>query len=66
MQARGQGDIFGASQHGFKRFKIADMFNVKMLEEAKQEAQQIYPFLDYYPLLKERLTQEAGEYIPNN
>ena len=66
MRARGQGDIFGASQHGFKRFKIADMFNVKMLEEAKEEAQEIYPFLDYYPLLKERLTQEAGEYIPNN
>jgi len=37
-----------------------------MLEEAKEEAQEIYPFLDYYPLLKERLTQEAGEYIPNN
>ena len=66
IRVRGQGDIFGASQHGFKRFKIADMFNVKMLEEAKEEAQEIYPFLDYYPLLKERLTQEAGEYIPNN
>ncbi|KKS07774.1 hypothetical protein A3K01_01905 [candidate division WWE3 bacterium RIFOXYD1_FULL_43_17] len=66
MRVRGQGDIFGAIQHGFKKFKIADMFNVKMLEEAKDEAKEIYPFLDYYPLLKERLTQEAGEYIPNN
>lgn len=66
MRTRGQGDIFGVAQHGFKKFKIADMYNVKMLEEAKMEAQEIYPFLDYYPELKEKLTQEAGEYIPKN
>lgn len=66
MRARGQGDIFGVAQHGFKKFKIADLYNVKMLEEAKMEAQEIYPFLDYYPELKEKLTQEAGEYIPKN
>jgi len=66
MRTRGQGDIFGTEQHGFKRFKIADLYNVKMLEEAKQEAQEIYPFLDYYPELKEKLTREHGDYIPKN
>lgn len=66
MRVRGQGDIFGSLQHGFKKFKVADVFNVRMLEEAKEEAQEIYPFLDHYPLLKERLAEEAGEFVPNN
>lgn len=66
MKLRGEGDIFGASQHGFKKFKIANIYDTTMLESAKDSAKEIYPLLDQYPALKEKLTEEAGEYIPNN
>lgn len=66
MKLRGQGDIFGSTQHGFKRFKVVDLSNLKLLEAAKIEAQDIFKSLDLYPKLNERLTQTSGEYIPNN
>ncbi len=66
MKLRGQGDIFGAIQHGFKKFKVADLANLELLESAKTEAQDIFKSLDLYPKLKERLTQTSGEYISNN
>jgi ATP-dependent DNA helicase RecG len=61
LKIRGQGDIFGTMQHGFRQFKIANPENLKMLEKAKTEAQYYYTELDNYPGLKERLTQRKGE-----
>jgi len=66
LKMRGQGDIFGSMQHGFKKLKIADINNIKMLEDAKVQAQKYYPNLNKYPLLKEKLTQRKGEYITSN
>lgn len=66
LETRGQGDIFGTIQHGFKKLKIADLGNLKMLEEAKIYAQKYYPKLDGYPKLSEKLTQRKGRYITAN
>ncbi len=66
LRMRGQGDIFGAMQHGFKKLKIADINNLEMLEEAKLEAQKYFPKLNEYPKLLTKLTQRKGEYITSN
>jgi ATP-dependent DNA helicase RecG len=66
LKMRGQGDIFGSMQHGFKKLKIADINNIKMLEDAKVQAQKYYPNLNKYPMLKEKLTQRKGSYITSN
>ncbi|MBU0534773.1 ATP-dependent DNA helicase RecG [Patescibacteria group bacterium] len=66
LETRGQGDIFGITQHGFKKLKIADLGNLKMLEEAKICAQRYYPKLSGYPRLSEKLTQRKGRYITTN
>lgn len=66
LETRGQGDIFGSIQHGFKKLKIADLGNLKMLEEAKIYAQKYYPKLDEYSKLSEKLTQRKGRYITAN
>jgi ATP-dependent DNA helicase RecG len=66
MKNRGEGDLFGTMQHGFKRFKIADMGNLQLLEKAKMEAQSIYPQINEYPLLKEKLIQKSGRLVGNN
>jgi len=66
LKMRGQGDIFGTSQHGFKKLKIADLNNLQMLEDAKLEAQKYYPKLKSYPKLEDKLTQRKGRYITSN
>ncbi len=66
LKIRGQGDIFGSLQHGFKRLKVADINDLEMLEDAKINAQKYFPKLDKYPKLQEKLTQRKGEYITSN
>jgi ATP-dependent DNA helicase RecG len=66
LRMRGQGDIFGTSQHGFKKLKIADLNDLDMLQEAKVQAQKYYPKLKEYPLLEDKLTQRKGRYITSN
>lgn len=66
LKMRGQGDLFGTTQHGFQRLKIADLNNLVMLEEAKVAAQKYYPKLKDYPKLAEKLTQRKGRYITAN
>jgi ATP-dependent DNA helicase RecG len=66
LKTRGQGDIYGTMQHGFKNFNVADLNNLELLETAKKEAQIIFPQLDEYPLLKERLKYRSGEYVGKN
>ena len=66
LKMRGQGDIFGSLQHGFKRLKVADINDLEMLEDAKINAQKYFPKLDKYPKLQEKLTQRKGEYITSN
>ncbi len=66
LKMRGQGDIFGSMQHGFKKLKIADINNLEMLEDAKLNAQKYFPKLNRYPKLLDKLTQRKGRYITSN
>lgn len=66
MKFRGQGDIFGTMQHGFKRFKIATLSDVEMLERAKLAVQEIFPEIEKYPKLIERLEDRMGRYVGSN
>lgn len=66
LKMRGQGDIFGSLQHGFKRLKIANINDIEMLEDAKVHAQKYFKKLDEYPKLLKKLTQRKGEYISSN
>jgi len=66
LKMRGQGDIFGSLQHGFKKLKVADINDLQMLEDAKVEAQKYFPKLEKYPKLQNKLTQRKGEYITSN
>ncbi len=66
MKMRGQGDVFGTMQHGFKKFKVASLDNLELIESAKIAAQEIYPELDNYLLLKEMLHKKGGIYVKNN
>jgi len=66
LKMRGQGDIFGSMQHGFKKLKVADINDFELLEYAKTKAQEYFPKLDKYPKLLTKLTQRKGQYISSN
>ncbi|OGC78120.1 hypothetical protein A2619_05210 [candidate division WWE3 bacterium RIFOXYD1_FULL_39_9] len=66
LKMRGEGDIFSTTQHGFKKFRLADLGDFELLERAKTEAQNIYPLLDRYESLKTKLQEFAGNYVKNN
>lgn len=53
LKIRGEGDIFGRSQSGFKNFKFADLGDLTLLEKAKKEASEIFNNLEKYPKIKE-------------
>ena len=66
MRLRGQGDVYGTMQHGFKSFKVADINNLEMLTQAKEDAQEIFQELGKYPHLKEKLIQKSGKLVGQN
>lgn len=66
MKLRGQGDIYGTAQHGFVKFKVADLSDIKLLEQAKLDAENYFPHLDKYPKLKEKLEIISSEFVHNN
>ena len=66
MKMRGTGDIFGTMQHGFKKFRVASIHDVEFLEKSKLWAKNIYPRIDNYPMLKEKIQHVDMEYIKNN
>ncbi len=66
MEIRGYGDVYGTMQHGFKRFKVAKLSDLKTLEKAKNYAQEILSELDNYPLLNKKLIRRSGRFVGSN
>jgi len=66
MKMRGRGDIFGTIQHGYKKFKIADISDLKLLELAKMTAQQYYPKISEYHELERKFGTMNTKLIGNN
>ncbi len=57
LKLRGPGNLYGTLQHGRSTFKIARFSDYALLEKAKNEAQKIFPKVDSYPLLTEKLKE---------
>lgn len=65
LQLRGAGDMYGTAQHGQTFFKIASFADVDLIEQAKQTAERIFPELDHYPKLLEKLQHTDSEISPD-
>ena len=66
LKIRGEGDVTGRMQSGFKNFKFDDLTNLQILEKAKIEAVKIINRLDEFPKLKEAYKALSNENIWNN
>lgn len=59
LKLRGAGELYGTLQHGRKWLKIASFGDTKLLETAKQEAIKIFPVLQTYPSLLEKVEETS-------
>ncbi|MBU1016642.1 MAG: ATP-dependent DNA helicase RecG [Patescibacteria group bacterium] len=57
LKFRGPGDAFGTNQHGILKLKVANIFDTKLLSQAKESADEYYKKLEKYPKLKNKLLQ---------
>jgi len=55
LKLRGPGEVYGTSQHGFFRLKIADWSDTALVDQTSRAAKTIIPNLDQFPLLKAKL-----------
>jgi len=52
---RGPGEIYGYKQSGFPELKIAKLTDYAIIKNTKEAAQKLYPELNKYPLLRQKL-----------
>ncbi|MBI2028723.1 MAG: ATP-dependent DNA helicase RecG [Candidatus Levybacteria bacterium] len=55
LKMRGPGEIYGTMQHGRRMLKVASFSDFELIKKTRLCAQKIFPSLDEYPLLKEKL-----------
>lgn len=64
LRLRGPGEIYGQRQHGIADLRFASLFDYKLIQEAKNEAEKIIsidPELKSHPLLLDRLKMFENE-----
>lgn len=64
LKLRGQGDLWGTKQHGFKSLQLADLGDVGLLERVRETAKNLFPRLNQkeYKALKSFLDNK----LPKN
>jgi ATP-dependent DNA helicase RecG len=55
LKLRGPGQIYGTSQHGIPQLKVASFSDFNLIEKTKREAEKIFPEIDKYKELKEKI-----------
>ena len=70
LKLRGPGEIYGTSQHGFAKLKLADLNDINLIEQTKNSARQILKKcsfdLSQFPLLKQKLQNYTIKEIEPN
>ncbi len=68
LKIRGSGEVFGLRQSGRWNLKIANFFDLKLIEEAKKSAALLLnldPTLDKYPEIRGKLSDLASDVMPD-
>jgi ATP-dependent DNA helicase RecG len=55
LRLRGPGEIYGTMQHGLKMLKIASFSDFDLIRKVRDEAEKIFPKLNSYPKLGEKI-----------
>lgn len=57
LKLRGPGQIYGKLQHGREVFRIADFSDFNLIKKAGNEAENIFPKLEKYPQLLQKINE---------
>ena len=66
LKLRGPGEIYGTSQHGFFDLKVASFSDLSLIKLSKKVAEDIFPQINKYSLLKARLKKDTIRDIKPN
>jgi len=55
LKLRGPGQLFGTMQHGVPNLKVAQFSNLSLIEKTRKEAENIFPKIDKYPTLYDKV-----------
>jgi len=66
LKMRGPGEIYGTSQHGFFKLKVASFADLPLIEKTRSAAEEIFPHLAQYPLLQAKLKKDTIKPIEPN
>jgi ATP-dependent DNA helicase RecG len=55
LKLRGPGQIYGTTQHGVPKLKVASFSDFDLIEKTKKEALNVFNEIDNYPKLKKRV-----------
>jgi ATP-dependent DNA helicase RecG len=63
LKLRGPGQIYGTSQHGVPQLKVASFSDFDLIEKTKKEAEKIYPEIDKYKELKQKIEELSSSQV---
>lgn len=63
LKLRGPGDMYGTAQHGANRLKIASFSDYEQILISKKDSEKIFPSLNSYPELKNKVIEETSSII---
>lgn len=63
LKLRGPGEIYGTTQHGLNKLKIASFSDFKLIQKTKIEAENIFAEIDKHPKLMEKLKTISSKKI---
>jgi len=66
LKMRGPGEVYGTSQHGFFDLKVASFGDLPLIEQTQKAAENFFPSLEKYPLLKAKIKEDTIENIEVN
>lgn len=55
LRLRGPGNLYGTAQHGIPKLKVASFSDTLLIQKARFQAQEVFPQLSAYPLLKKKV-----------
>lgn len=63
LRLRGPGQLYGTLQHGIPQLKVASFSDFELIQKTRIEAEKLFPEIDKFPKLKEKIEEENQKQI---
>ena len=63
LKLRGPGQMYGTLQHGIPQLKVANFSDFELIQKTRLEAEKLFPKIDEFPKLKEKIEDSNSKQI---